>query len=91
MATEYGLDFVVGPNHMYTEDCEETYRKFKWFSPIDWISRVSFSLKFESEMITWMEDNCNGSWLLVGWVLSRNAKIEFSRPEDAMAFKLRWM
>ena len=91
MATEYGIDFTFGPSHMYAEDCEEIFRKFKWFSPTDWIVRVSFSLKFESEMIPWMKDNCRGSWLLVGWAISRNAKIEFSRSEDAMAFKLRWM
>ena len=86
-----GVSSYSGPNHMFTEDAKEIFRKFRLFSPIDWIYRTSHSIKLESEMIPWLENNCLGSWKLVGWILSRNATIQFSRLEDAMAFKLRWL
>lgn len=95
MATEYGIKFIFGPNHMFAKDSIEIYKKFKWGNPLDWSYRTSIEIKFyteiENDVVDWLKNNCVGSWRLSYWVISRNAILQFSRLEDAMAYKLRWM
>ncbi len=76
---------------MYQVDSIETIKKINWFIPSDWKYRASFPLKFKLKMISWIRNNCSGSWRLDFRVLSGLGEIRFSRMEDAMAYKLRWM
>lgn len=60
-------------------------------NPKDWKLSHKIPVIWTNDHIVWLEKNTPGRWLLEGWNSSRSGVVKFSRSEDAMAFKLRWL
>jgi len=61
------------------------------FNPKDWRLSYKVPIKWTTEQIEWLEENTPGRWQLEGWTASKSGVVTFSRSEDALAFKLRWL
>jgi len=86
-------EVLMGPNHMYAEDEKLIFRCgwAKGFFPSNWKIKHEIKLKWSRDMVDWLEKNANGWWQFEGWQISGNGVAKFTRDEDAMAFKLRWL
>jgi len=63
----------------------------RFFSPRDWKIKHSIVIEQPSGMHEWIDENIKGWWEFEGWNTGDMCLISFTRDEDAMVFKLRWL